>query len=507
MPSESAWPNGRESAWPNGRSGTRALQSLTGFRFFLPTTAFMSFAPRPRRSGMAREPSNDARDRLASKRDAAARFLPIGRRDPSDQFSTMLGLRMRNLFDQYSHPENRLSHALAVCLNEDRLLLKGFLECVRVKPPMPARSLRLIEQSLPGDAPESETDAERNGLPDIVIHDDDRWCLLVESKVQAALTEDQLRRHERTLRRRGFEHVHRVALTKAGVRAPRDTFALTWSELYEWLGGQVRRGGWSDRLREYLRAAEVRLARDGYLTEGTLTMFDGFPFSESNPYTYGEAKRLLKLAMEELRRDRSLRDLGVDPAAAGRIAITGRDGRVVWDFLSFAERPKRGAFTGYPHLTLAVHADHLEVSITIPNSVIRPVKTRLANLGADRITDINALILRRARRLIAIGAQIQAYALQRHYLGQRSPAVTDAMLAFRLETSHPRSTARVKRQPEWVELFALLPSRKQSNLQFQYCVQIPWGTKGLDSRESLRIIVESWSAMTPLLNALRGKHE
>ena len=34
---------------------------------------------------------------------------------------------MRNLFDQYDQPENRLSHALAVCLNEDRRLLTKFL--------------------------------------------------------------------------------------------------------------------------------------------------------------------------------------------------------------------------------------------------------------------------------------------------------------------------------------------------------------------------------------------
>jgi len=38
------------------------------------------------------------------------------------------------------------------------------------------------------------------------------------------------------------------------------------------------------------------LAREEYLTEGTLTMFDGFQFTDENPYTYGEGKRLLKLA-------------------------------------------------------------------------------------------------------------------------------------------------------------------------------------------------------------------
>ncbi len=411
---------------------------------------------------------------------------------------------MRNLFDQYMQPENRLSHALAVCLHEDRSLLRAFLSWMGVRAPANAKALTIVEQILPGDPPETEAEAERQGLPDIVIHDEDRWCVLIESKVQAALTEDQLKRHERTLRRRGFERIHRVALTKSGTRVPKGTHALTWSGLYEWLGSTGQRCEWSNRLRAYLRAAELRLAQEEYLTEGTLTMFDGFPFSQDNPYTYGEGKRLLKIALADLRKDRSLRALGMDPKAPGRTAITGRGGSAVWDFLPLQDRPKRGAFTGYPHLTLAVHADHLEVAVTIPNSVIRPIRQRLINLGSDRLIVINGEILRRARRLIARGAWVQAYALQRHYLSQRSSAITDAMLTFRLETSQPRRMGRVKRQPEWIELFAALPRRKRSNMQFQYRVHLPWGTKGLDTRDSLRLIAESWRSMTPLLDALRA---
>lgn len=110
----------------------------------------------------------------------------------------MPGTIVRNLFDQYSQPENRLSHALAVCLDEDRRLLQEFLAWAGVQSPARVRDLLIVEQSLPGDPPESELEAERIGLPDIVVHDDDGWCLLVESKVQAPLTEDQLRRHERS---------------------------------------------------------------------------------------------------------------------------------------------------------------------------------------------------------------------------------------------------------------------------------------------------------------------
>lgn len=411
---------------------------------------------------------------------------------------------MRNVFDQYNHPENRLSHALAVCLDEDRALLRGFLAWVGVKPPARAQRFMIAEQSLPGDAPETEEETEPKGLPDIVIHDDEAWCLLIESKVQAALTDDQLARHERTLRRRGFEQVRALVLTKAGVRGPKDTIALTWSGLYEWLGTTGRRSEWSERLRAYLRAAEVRLAHKEYLTEGTLTMFDGFPFSSKNPYTYGEGRRLLKLALAELRKDRSLRALGMDPKAPGRGAITGRGGDHVWDFLSLSDRPKSGVFTSYPHLTLSVCADRLEVAITIPNGVIQPVRRRLVDLDPEDLAALNAKILRRARRVLSRGAWIQAYALQRHYLSQRSSAITDARMDFKLETSQPRPVGRVKRQPEWIQLFAELLRRKRSNIQFGYMVYLPLGTKGIDSRESLRLIAESWGVMKPLLDVIRG---
>ena len=170
---------------------------------------------------------------------------------------------MRNIFDQYKEPENRLSHALAVCLDKDRILLRDFLKYLRVTPPVRPPKLSIVEQSLPLDPPTltttaAEEEAERNGLPDIVIHDNEAWCLLIESKVKARLTHDQLARHARTLRRRGFTQIQSVALTKSGVSVSGGVAPLLWSQLYQWLG---RAGGareWPEQLRSYLRDAEVR---------------------------------------------------------------------------------------------------------------------------------------------------------------------------------------------------------------------------------------------------------
>jgi hypothetical protein len=408
---------------------------------------------------------------------------------------------MRNLFDQYAQPENRLTHALAVCLHEDPRLLRRFLTFASLVPPSNARRLLIVEQRLPGDPPDQELDSDRRGLPDIVIHDDDRWCIIIESKVTAPLRADQLRRHESTLRRRGFESVLLIAMTKAGSKVPKDINAITWSGLYEWLGQRLQHGEWADRLRDYLRIAEVRLARDEYLTEGTLTMFDGFPFAEKNPYTYGEAKRLLKLALEDLRKRKDLRRIGMDPKASGRPAITGRDLPYVWDFLSLMGRPRNRPFTAHPHLTLAIHADRLEVAVTIPHGVDREVYNRFASLGPDGLRDIGSKVLRKFRPLQARGATAHAVAMQRHYIAQRVP-VNDAYLDFRLETAMPERAVGVKHQPQWIECFAELARRKRSNLQFQYRINFPWGAKGLDSRESLDLIANAWTALSPLLDAI-----
>lgn len=411
---------------------------------------------------------------------------------------------MRNIFDQYEQPENRLSHALAVSLNEDRGLLRSFLSWTGITPPAHPRRLMIVEQSLPGDPPSAELEEEQNdSLPDIVIHDDDRWCLLVESKVEAPLNEDQLRRHERTLRRRGFDKVHCLALTKVDARVSRGVLAATWSGLYERLGADQPHSDWSERLRAYLRVAEVRLARRVPLTEGTLTMFDGFPFSETNPYTYGEAKRLLNLAMAELRKRDRLRELGADLKRSGRPSITGRQARHVWDVLPLRNRPKGSDFTGYPHLTLGVHDDRLTVAITIPSKVDRAVRARFAALGQRGLAGINDRILRSARRLLRAGASVEAIAMQRHFISRRSKPIEDASLKFKLETTSARQNGLVKHQPQWLALYAELPRQRGSNIQFQYRVNLPWGMKGLNTRASLELIVESWSSMKPLLDALR----
>jgi len=406
---------------------------------------------------------------------------------------------LRNLFDQYTQPENRLSHALAVCLDEDRGLLGDFINWIGPTRTIKADSLHVIEQSLPGEVSSSEQEAERRGLPDIIIHDDDSWCVLIESKINAPLTDDQLNRHRRTLERRGFNDITILALTKANARAAKGIRRATWSDVYKWLGNNVPTSAWGRRLREYLRIAEVRLAQEGYLTEGTLTMFDGFRFAEGEA-TFGEAKRLLKLAMGELRQHQVLIDMGIDPKAKGRGAIKTSAQPIVWDLLPL--KSKHRDFTKFPHLTLDVTDTHACPAIVVPNGAERGVKKRLSGLTVDSLCEINKKILTNGKSLIEKGVTFHAYVLQRHFL-QRRYVNRDGNVRFRLETSQPGGGRNVKYQPEWCELLVGLARHRRSNLQFAIQAELNYEIPEMQTSKAVDLIAKSWYAMRPFLNCIQ----
>jgi hypothetical protein len=146
---------------------------------------------------------------------------------------------MRNVFDQYQQPENRLSHALLASLGSDPALLRRFVSWSTGRKPGRTR-LEVFEQSLPGDPIElSEEEAERRGLPDGCITDGNGWALLIESKIAARLNAVQLRRHVRTAARRGLRACMVLVLSLDGQtpRGPGAPIACSWSSVYEWLRG------------------------------------------------------------------------------------------------------------------------------------------------------------------------------------------------------------------------------------------------------------------------------
>jgi len=424
---------------------------------------------------------------------------------------------VRNLFDQYTQTENRLTHALATALAEDRRLLRAFVRRVTgTKAPSGGR-LEIVEQQIPGEpAAVREEEAERRGLPDAWIHDGGDWALLIESKIQAKLTRSQLQRHLYTARRRGFSDVELVAIVADRPKKPPldSVRIIEWTGVYRWLR-QQEESAWARRVTDYMEILEGRFVADGYLREGSLTVFSGIPFGPDSPYNYREAKRVLGLAMNELRRRSDLQDhLGVDFEGAGRPAITGRDGVNVWDFLRLKNSAEGEDFNLHPHLTLSIQDKRVFTLVSFPHRLKTVYRRNL--LGTDReeflemmgstCSDIEAVLK------AVPGAVPWLELAQRHYPTQRSVPIVDARLEFDLRTAAPGPTkpkgrkGPVKAQPEWLDAVYHALSKKRSNLQFGVGAIFPYDRcKAVRTPEILDHIADTWLACGPVIHTALGE--
>ena len=418
---------------------------------------------------------------------------------------------MRNIFDQYTQPENRLTHALVSCLAGDRALLRKFVRWTTSSSILSLRRLEVLEQRLPGEEElldESET--EKRGLPDAWIHDRDEWALLIESKIESPLKRDQLERHKKVATRRGFSNVHLITalVTERPQRQLLDgTRVIEWTELYSWLRRE-RESTWARHLTEYMEILEGKLVAEGYLKEGTLTVFSGIPFGKDYPYNYREAKRVLKLAMEKLRNRSDLqRKLGMDPEGEGRPAITGQDGTSVWDFLPLIQARSEASFTNCPHLTLSVQRDRIFALVTVPNGIKREYRHNLRRDGKEGFFYLVEQVQRNLEKSFrrVDGATPWMEILQRHYPSQRSEPIVDARLQFDLRTASQRpkgSRKEVKTQPQWLDAVYRALSSKRSNLQLAVDTIFLYSRcKAVNSSEILDHVANAWLACRPLIRA------
>lgn len=422
---------------------------------------------------------------------------------------------MRNVFDQYRHPENQLTHSLVCALHSDPALLGPFLrEVIGVTTPIP-KHLEVTEQALPGEFPGGDEDEGRRGLPDACIFGDgDDWVVAIECKVSSALTRDQLDRHVATLRRRGFEGIVLVTLTvdPPTIRLPAGTVAIRWSQVYAWLRTRAA-SQWAQRTADYMEICEARWPSDGYLREGTLTEFSGYRFDGDHPYNYPEAKRIQALAMRELRAHQPLAArLGADLESQGRAAITGRHGDAVWDFIPIASGRSADSFTQYPHLTHNLGRLGVGAMITFPNSMRGDAKRRLKDLGEDGFLDVVLEVERNLRPVLRRieGARPLFRSIQRHYKSQRSTPTVDALLEFDLRTAlpvgDPRSVGEVKRQGQWIAAAYDAFVNSRSNYQIQIGANFAFAGAGarLAKPDAWKLMADVWLAAKPMLDAAVG---
>jgi hypothetical protein len=203
----------------------------------------------------------------------------------------------RNIFDQYKHYENRLTHALLCTLTHDRNLLSRFLRHYAKDVKFNRRMLTVAEQTIPGNPEPTTHDDFYKALPDGVIFEhknqtgkpddkqDIRRALIIESKITSPLTRQQLERHSNRVHARGFE-VSGLAISADAIRAnlPDGWSIVSWSDLYGWLLNQPRQSIWSTELARFYEVLEAQMVADGSLGDRTLTRFNGIPFGSAHPY-------------------------------------------------------------------------------------------------------------------------------------------------------------------------------------------------------------------------------
>lgn len=371
-----------------------------------------------------------------------------------------------------------------------------------------------MEQSLPGEPSHADEEgADRRGLPDGCIYDEDGWALLIECKFAASLSLDQLRRHRRTGFKRGLQGCRVLALVVDAPtrRPPAWVTVREWRQVYAWLRKEAQQSSdvnWAGIAAEYVEVAEMRGSADDYLKSGTLTSFAGIPFNDDDPYTYLQGKRVLELLRRELLKDRrSIREVGLDPTSKGRGAITGRDDKLVWDYIGLKAARGTDSFTQRPHLTIGVHDTHLSAAITIPNGIASRLRSKMLGQNYE---EFESLIVRVTRNLtkvltVAKGSSPVVVVVQRRYLTQRSKAIIDSQLRFDPRTALPgtvRARGGVKAQPEWLRLTYDVLRGRRSNLQLQVGVQFPYATCNVVHEPRIaKVVAEVWIACKPLIRA------
>jgi hypothetical protein len=417
---------------------------------------------------------------------------------------------LRNLFDQYSQPENRFTHALLTALNEDRKLLNGFLrELVKLTPPVHAAKLSVLEQRFPGEEePRDEKELDRRGIPDGWICSADDWCVFIETKVMAAVRPSQIESHRRTAERRGFRSITAVVITAVEEQLlPQGTIHVKWSAIYVWLRKHAATSAWAARTAEYLEIAEARLIEGKQFVEGTLTKFAGFPFGYDHPFNYLEGKRLLGLALEALRARVDLRKkLGMNPKIDGRGAITGRQSDAVWNYLSLSNETDANNFTKYPHLTLGITSSQIEAMVTFPHRINATTRRQVRAMGEHRFQEIVGAVVREFAPLVRKHRGIAPWfrGVQRRYPTQRSTPILDARIDFDLRTAI-RASGPPKVQPFWLSAaYGAFVKKAGSNYQVQIGAVLRYDRcPELQGPEAIDLIARSWLACKPLVDIAR----
>lgn len=427
---------------------------------------------------------------------------------------------VRNIFDQYTQPENRLTHALAQVLSGSQRLIRDFVRfAVGVEPPKGILVLNC--QAFPGERQISldDEEAERLGVPDIWIwHASGEWAVLCECKLTATTTAWQLERHKAQARRRGFRTIHLLVISAEDSRSsalPERVKGVpvawtSWARLFRFLSTSSR-DALTVQFLTYMRIVEGQLmARKGY--DGPpLTTFTGVPFGPGHPYTRAEATVLLRALMAEFRNRLQKSPVLPVEISIRRPAIALRP----WDIVGFKFADPQRSFNKYPHLTVGIDDEKVGLALTLPAQDVSGSWLRLRTASVDQQTETLREVGRRVRPIRRRAARdiwepkVFLDLFQRHFYAQRYSTL-DGQIKFDLDTvvgNVGKTHGRTKALPAWLAAFhSVLEKTPHANFEFQLRAEWPLIDGSVARRADLvGSLISAAEAFRPFLTLLVGK--
>ncbi|MBI2886845.1 MAG: hypothetical protein HYY02_06520 [Chloroflexi bacterium] len=362
---------------------------------------------------------------------------------------------IRNVFDQYTQLENRLTNALFQVFRHEPDIAREFVVWAG-GPPHQRELLQLACQMTPASnlsELEKEDFPRARTIPDGWIFDPEgEWAVVIENKVTATLERNQIEGHITTARALGFRAIFPVVLT-ADREEPPDLRQWApagvtvrwrpWRELYVELKPKDS-SWWVKEFLGYMEELEFRF-HEGGNSEVELTGFSGIPFDKEHGYNALQARAQLLGLMAALRKHPGLLTCYPNVQPEGKKTPTSG---AMWDTIKFSPEVRTTA----PHLTLVIDRDDVRLQVILPNADKTKGWQRLVRRKREAVEEILELVHGQVRNLRGRPkCFLDLY--QRHFLYLGAEGVIDARLEVDLDAVLDKQDAKidgkVKTRREW----------------------------------------------------------
>ena len=221
-------------------------------------------------------------------------------------------------------------------------------------------------------------------------------------------------------------------------------------------------------------------------------VFNGFRF-EDGAFNHPEGKRILRLAMDKLRKRDDLREIGIDPQRPGRRL---RDDEVIWDVLVFAVPDE---WRASPHLTIGVGREYVTAMATLPNKALAKYRQPLTALGEQGLRLMAGKVLENMRPLLEDCRGMEPR-LRFHHRRQ-PPPLTQPRMAAALDMDLQACIDDVDFQHQWIDA---LRNRK-SKPEVQIGARFPYrNCPAIAEPDALDFVARAWIACKPYIDVLFG---